>query len=78
MATATESMALDTIEKRNQEIERLNAELEKVKAAVNKYHLDLDLRVHGGVAAGNAIDSIRDALNMPWIQGEQLKKQAEV
>lgn len=47
------------------------AELAAIVAAVRDYHLALDLRQHGGVAAGKAIAEIERALAMPWVQGAE-------
>lgn len=47
--------------------------LSTVRKAVSEYHLALDSRQHGGVAAGRAVDIIQAALGMPWVAGEALK-----
>lgn len=43
--------------------------LQKVRDALHRYHLALDFRMHGGVAAGEAINAIERALGTPWVQG---------
>lgn len=49
-------------------------ELEKtvneVKKIVQNYHLALDRRQHGGVAAGKAIKRLETLLGMYWQQGQ--------
>lgn len=45
------------------------ARLAQVRTAINRYHLALDDRAHGGLAAHTALESIQQALGMPWIQG---------
>lgn len=46
----------------------------QIRAAIREYHLALDNRDHQGVAAGKALDSIRETLRMPWVQGKELKR----
>lgn len=46
--------------------------LAKVRDAITGYHLALDERQHGGVAANAALDAIQDALGMQWVQGAAL------
>ena len=48
----------------------MEACLSKIKRAIRKYHLALDKREAGDVAANNALNDICDALDMPWVQGE--------
>lgn len=47
--------------------------LASVRGAIGNYHLALDRREHGGVAAGSALDVIQAALNTPWVQDAALK-----
>lgn len=47
------------------------AALEPVRQAVADYHYALDMRQHGGLAAGRALTVIQQAMGMPWVQGEE-------
>lgn len=40
-----------------------------IRKAIDGYHLALDGRQHGGIAASNAFDAIREAMGMPWVPG---------
>lgn len=53
-----------------------HAELAAVIHAIRDYHLALDQREHGGVAAHKAIEAIQTALNMPWTQGAEAARRA--
>jgi hypothetical protein len=46
--------------------------LGKVTGAIKGYHLELDQRRHGGVAAQHALMKTEEALGMPWVQGAEL------
>ena len=46
--------------------------LGEVRQAMTAYHLALDRRQHGGVAAGAFVDAVSDILDMPWRQGAAL------
>ena len=41
-----------------------------IRRIVEDYHLALDLRHHGGVAAGQAVEALERLLGMPWKQGK--------
>lgn len=43
--------------------------IEKVGLAVGRYHLALDNRQHGGIAANNLVNEVMDILDMPWNSG---------
>lgn len=58
--------------------DRNAAPLDAVRAAVTAYHLALDQREHGGVAAGQALGAIEQALGTPWVQGKALAASATV
>ena len=45
-----------------------------IRQAIADYHLALDNREHGGVAADNALASIENALNLRWVQGAEKAK----
>ncbi|MFR9719886.1 hypothetical protein ACL00X_11070 [Aeromonas diversa] len=51
--------------------------LNGVTAAVTRYHLALDRREHGGVAASKLVNEVQDILGMPWIQGAALTELAK-
>lgn len=51
-------------------------EMNAIKQAIREYHFALNSRMHGGVAAGNAIRSIEAALGMDWKQGKEAETQA--
>lgn len=46
--------------------------LVKIRDAITRYHLALDERQHGGVAASAALDAIQETLGMQWVQGTAL------
>ncbi|EPT9499138.1 hypothetical protein ACVTP5_000280 [Vibrio parahaemolyticus] len=48
----------------------MQACLSQIKKSIRKYHLALDRREHGGVAAHKALNDICDALDMHWEQGK--------
>ncbi|CAB4127114.1 hypothetical protein UFOVP78_49 [uncultured Caudovirales phage] len=58
------------------ELERQRSALAAVRAAVADYHLALDRREHGGVAQDRAVKAIEETLDMPWRQGEEMKRRA--
>lgn len=50
-------------------------QLAAVRQALAAYHLALDQRQHGGVAAGRALDEIQTAMGRHWTQGVALAAQ---
>lgn len=46
----------------------------EVRALVNDYHLDLDARKGGTVAANRLASRLEDLLDMPWVQGATLER----
>lgn len=50
------------------EIETLQRENAAIKAALSEYHKALDERQHGGIAASRFVDTVQEALGMPWKQ----------
>jgi hypothetical protein len=48
--------------------------LARIRAALEEYHLALDRREHGSVAAHTLINKLQNELNMPWVQGAALKR----
>lgn len=59
----------------SEELKTVISAMEKLSAAVTRYHLALDQREHGGVAASKLVDAVQDILGMPWIQGSALAQQ---
>ena len=59
------------------ELETAYENCEKIREAIRDYHHSLDLREHGGVAAGNALHKIEQILEMPWVQGAEQARRAE-
>lgn len=49
-------------------------DLEKVRGAIRRYHLALDRRQHGDVAAHTALGEIMAALDMPWVSGAEARR----
>lgn len=47
--------------------------LEPVRKIIDDYHVALDRRHHGGVAAGQAVNALEHLLGMPWEQGKALE-----
>lgn len=47
---------------------------DKVEAAIERYHLALDQRQHGDVAAGVFISEVREIMGKYWEPGEALKR----
>ena len=45
-----------------------------IRQAIADYHLALDNREHGGLAANNAFATIQGALDMHWVQGAEKAK----
>lgn len=52
--------------------EAAEAKVANVRKAVAEYHLALDRRQHGGVAADACLTKVQVALEMPWVQGAAL------
>jgi hypothetical protein len=48
--------------------------LARIRAALEEYHLALDRREHGSVAAHTLINKLQNELNMPWVQGAAPKR----
>lgn len=51
--------------------------LEEIRQVIKDYHFALDNRVHGGVAQDVAFAKICKALDIPWVQGQELKSRLE-
>lgn len=51
-------------------------QLAKVRQAVAVYHLALDNREHGGIAAHYLVEAVQQALGMPWRQGVEKAKRS--
>lgn len=58
----------------SKELEMVLSAMKGVGEAVIRYHLALDRREHGGVAASKLVDEVQDILDMPWIQGAALAR----
>lgn len=58
----------------SKELEMVLSAMQGVGEAVTRYHLALDRREHGGVAASKLVDELQDILDMPWIQGAALDR----
>ena len=58
----------------SKELEMVLSAMHGVGEAVTRYHLALDRREHGGVAASKLVDEVQDILDMPWIQGAALAR----
>ena len=50
------------------------AKLLSIKLALDDYHLALDSREHGGVAADKFVRECEQLLDMPWRRGETKKR----
>lgn len=61
----------------SEELKQVLGAMKGVSAAVTRYHLALDRREHGGVAASKLVDEVQDILGMPWIQGATLTELAK-
>lgn len=59
----------------SEELKMTLSAMQGVLAAVTRYHLALDRREHGGVAASKLADEVQDILGQPWIQGAALAEQ---
>lgn len=59
----------------SEELKMTLSAMQGVLAAVTRYHLALDRREHGGVAASKLADEVQDILGQPWIQGAALAQQ---
>ncbi|WP_339023769.1 hypothetical protein [Aeromonas salmonicida] len=59
----------------SEELKAVISAMERLSAAVTRYHLALDRREHGGVAASKMADEVQDILGQPWIQGAALAEQ---
>jgi hypothetical protein len=59
----------------SKELEMVLSAMKGVGEAVIRYHLALDRREHGGVAASKLADEVQDILGQPWIQGAALAEQ---
>lgn len=53
------------------QVESMVAELASVKAALRRYHLELDMRRHAGVAADKALRRIGEVLQVTWEPGKE-------
>ena len=53
---------------------KMQDQLTLIKQQLESYHLALDLRQHGGVAAQNFVHNVEKILEMPWVQGEAQKR----
>ncbi len=53
------------------------AEARRVRHAIANYHLALDQRKHGGIAAGTAIKEIEGILEMPWVRDAELRRRGK-
>lgn len=54
--------------------DKMRTRLYGVEKAINKYHLALDRREHGGVAQNKAVQEIQELLGMNWEQGKMLER----
>lgn len=54
------------------------ASLNIIRNVIRAYHLALDKREHGGVAADHALQAIQEELEMPWQQGKELEVERAV
>ncbi|MFM5187386.1 hypothetical protein [Aeromonas caviae] len=61
----------------SEELGTVLSALNGVTAAVTRYHLALDQREHGSVAASQLVDEVQNILGMPWIQGATLTELAK-
>jgi hypothetical protein len=48
-----------------------------IRQAIGDYYMALDLRAHGGVAAGHALAAIQNVLDMRWKQNEELTRRVD-
>ena len=53
-------------------------ELTLIKEQLEHYHVALDLRQHGGIAAANFVQNVEKILNRPWQQGAALNRSSGV
>lgn len=66
-----------TLARQFKETLKLGALLGEVVHALRRYHLALDKREHGGLAAEHLVDELEAILAMPWHQGEETKRQKD-